>query len=265
MSLESYYKDHWVEIEEERLERYEAMFRWSPALAPLLEPAGVATGQVVADFGCGPGYVAVELARRVGEGGRVHAFDINADFIRRTAARAAAEGVADRLETHHLSGGDLPIEAATLDRLITKNVMVYVDDPASMLREFRRVVKPGGKVHVIDSDFAMTMVEAVPPALWRKLLDAAALAFRTPTIGRQLYGLALGAGFSEVEIRVIANPDTNGRMLNFVNNIAGYARDGGRVGITEAEIEEAVALATRALDEGRFLALNPQFMVTATV
>ena len=99
----------------------------------------------------------------------------------------------------------------------------------------------------------------------RKLLDAAALAFRTPTIGRQLYGLALGAGFSEVEIRVIANPDTNGRMLNFVNNIAGYARDGGRVGITEAEIEEAVALATRALDEGRFLALNPQFMVTATV
>ena len=64
MELESYYKDHWVEIEEERLERYEKMFVWSPAMAPLLAPAEIAPGQTVGDFGCGPGSTSRRRPRR---------------------------------------------------------------------------------------------------------------------------------------------------------------------------------------------------------
>lgn len=260
----SYYKDHWVEIEPARLDRYEAMFKWSPAVEVLLAPAGIAPGQIVADFGCGPGFVAVELARRVGADGHVHAFDINADFIARTRDRAASEGLSDRITAHQLAGGVLPLDDNVLDRLVTKNVMVYVDDPAASFREFQRVVKPGGVAHVVDSDFGMTVVDPVPAAQWRALLDAAAHAFRTPSIGRQLYGLARGAGFADVTVEVVANPDTHGRMLHFVNNIAGYARDGGG-NIGEDDIQNVVNIATKALENGQFFALNPQFMVTCTV
>ncbi|MBL4722065.1 MAG: methyltransferase domain-containing protein, partial [Alphaproteobacteria bacterium] len=115
MLKQSYYKDHWVKIEEERLDRYESMFRWTPATAALLEPAGVSEGQVVADVGCGPGFVAVELARQVGPSGHVHAFDINADFIARTKARAANEGLSERITTHHLTGAELSLADDTLD------------------------------------------------------------------------------------------------------------------------------------------------------
>ena len=66
-----------------------------------------------------------------------------------------------------------------LDLMITKNVMVYVNDPLEIFREFRRVLKPGGKVHAIDRDFAMVAIDPVPPKDWRGLLDAAAHAFRT--------------------------------------------------------------------------------------
>ena len=263
MSLETYYRDHWVEIEPERLERYEAMFKWGPGLDPMLEPADIAEGQTVADFGCGPGYLACELARRVGPGGHVHALDVNAEMIARTAARAAGVGLADRLTTHHLKSAEVPLADAELDRLIAKNVMVYVDDPLASFREFARVVKPGGKVHAIDSDFYMTVVDGVAPLEWRALIDAAAHAFRTPEIGRRLYGLALEAGFGDIRVEVRAIPDTSGRMLNFVQNVAGYARDGGA--IAEARIEAVVDAATAALAAGRFFALNPQFMVTATV
>ena len=116
MSLETYYKDHWVTIEPDRLDRYEAMFKWVPGLNPILDPAEITAGQTVADFGCGPGYVACELARRVGPEGHVHAFDVNADFIARTAARANQEGLSDRLTTHHLVDASIPLADDRLDR-----------------------------------------------------------------------------------------------------------------------------------------------------
>ncbi len=263
MSIDSYYKDHWVEIEPDRLDRYEEQFIWGPGRNRLLEPAAIAPGQAVADYGCGPGYVSVELARRVGEGGRVHAFDINAQFVRRTQDRVAAEGFADRVSVTHLQSDMLPLGDDALDRLVIKNVMVYVDDPLASFTEFRRVVKPGGKVHAIDSDFYMTAFDPVSPEDWRVVLDAAIHAFRTPAIGRKMHGLALEAGYSDVSVQVIATPETTGRMLNFIKNMAGYARDGGDH--DEETVQRVVDIASRAVDEGKFFSLNPQFLVTATV
>jgi len=263
MSIASYYKDHWVEIEPERLDRYEEQFLWDPGRDRLLEPAAIAPGQAVADYGCGPGYMSVELARRVGEAGHVHAFDINADFVRRTQDRVAANGFAERVSVTHLQSDMLPLADDTLDRLVIKNVMVYVDDPLASFTEFRRVVKPGGKVHAIDSDFYMTAFDPVSPEDWRIVLDAAIHAFRTPAIGRKMHGLALAAGFSDVAVQVIATPETTGRMLNFIVNMAGHARDGGDH--DEATVQRVVDIATRAVEEGKFFALNPQFLVTATV
>ncbi|PPR20040.1 MAG: Demethylmenaquinone methyltransferase [Alphaproteobacteria bacterium MarineAlpha10_Bin3] len=263
MSTDSYYKDHWVDIEPDRLDRYEAQFVWGPNGDRLLEPAAIAAGHAVADYGCGPGYMSVELARRVGKAGHVHAFDINAQFVRRTKSRVALNGFADFVSVIHLRGDMLPLDDDALDRLIIKNVMVYVDDPLASFVEFRRVVKPGGKVHAIDSDFYMTAFDPVSPEDWRVVLDAALHAFRTPAIGRKMYGLALQAGYSDVAVQIVAAPDTTGRMLNFIKNMAGYARDGGDH--DEVTVQRVVDIATRAVDEGRFFSLNPQFLVTATV
>jgi SAM-dependent methyltransferase len=79
---------HWVDIDPERMERYETMYQWSEAAEAFYAPAGIGEGQVVADFGCGPGHAAIEFARRVEPSGHVHALDINAEFIARTHARA---------------------------------------------------------------------------------------------------------------------------------------------------------------------------------
>jgi ubiquinone/menaquinone biosynthesis C-methylase UbiE len=263
MSNDTFYKDHWVEIEADRLDRYEAQFVWGPRGDRLLEPAAIAAGQTVADYGCGPGYLSVELARRVGAAGQVQAFDINADFVKRTRGRVAAEGLSERVTVTHLQGDTLPLGDDSLDRLVIKNVMVYVDDPLASFREFRRVVKPGGKVHAIDSDFYMAAFDPIDVDDWRAVLDAGIHAFRTPAIGRKMYGIAMQAGFTDVAVEVIAAPDTSGRMLNFIKNMAGYAREGGAH--DEAIVSRVVDTASKAVTEGRFFALNPQFLVTATV
>ena len=229
----------------------------------MLEPAEIEAGQSVADYGCGPGYVSMELARRVGPEGHVYSFDINADFVTRTREKLTAEGLDGRVTVTHLERDMLPLEDDVLDRLVIKNVMVYVDDPLASFKEFRRVVKPGGMVHAVDSDFYMTAFDPVSPEDWRVVLDSALHAFRTPAIGRKMYGLALQAGYSDVSVQVIARPETTGRMFNFIQNMAGYAREGGMH--DEATVQRVVDIAAKAVKEGTFFSLNPQFLVTATV
>jgi hypothetical protein len=51
----AFYKEHWVNIEPELLDRYQRMFQWNPASLALYEPADIRPGHIVAEFGCGPG------------------------------------------------------------------------------------------------------------------------------------------------------------------------------------------------------------------
>ena len=56
------YKDHWINIDRDRLDRYERMFQWNPASSALYEPADIRPGHIVADFGCGPGYTGAHVS-----------------------------------------------------------------------------------------------------------------------------------------------------------------------------------------------------------
>lgn len=260
MDEATYYKDHWIEIEPERLDAYEQMFEWRPQNAPLLEPAELAPGQVVVDYGCGPGGLAVELARRVAPTGRVHGVDLNAAFLERAAARAKRDGVENLITWHKTDGDKLPLGSALADRLVCKNVMEYVPDVAATLAEFRRVVKPGGLVHVIDSDWGLFAVEPLGAERMAELFAAASPAYKTPHIGRKLYGAMRAAGLHDVKVRILATADTRGFTAPIVFNMLGYARASGR--LPAAKLDALAADLKRALKEETFLLILPQFLVT---
>ncbi len=73
MSSDPFYKDHWRNIDNDRMEKYQSMFLWSPSSASLYDPAEIEPGHKVADFGCGPGHTAVEMANWLGPNGHVFA------------------------------------------------------------------------------------------------------------------------------------------------------------------------------------------------
>ena len=260
MNDATYYKDHWVQIEPERLEAYEQMFEWRPQNAPLLEPAQLAPGQTVVDYGCGPGGLAVELARRVAPTGRVHGVDLNAAFLERAAARAKRDGVEAQITWHKCDGDKLPLESRLADRLVCKNVMEYVSDVAATLAEFRRVLKPGGLAHVIDSDWGLFAVEPLGAERMAELFAAASPAYKTPHIGRKLYGAMRAAGFQDVKVQILASADVKGRMSPIVFNMLGYARDSGR--LPPAKLAALVADVKQSLADGTFVLILPQFLVT---
>ncbi|MBT4490265.1 MAG: methyltransferase domain-containing protein, partial [Rhodospirillaceae bacterium] len=237
--LDTFYRDHWVEVAEERHEVYEQVFAWSPELEPLIAPAGFGPDQVVVDYGCGPGQMCVELAKRVGPGGHVHAMDINEKFVRRTRERAQAEGLTDRITVHHMSDDRLPFEDGSIDRILCKNVLKYVDDPLASIQDCHRVLAPGGRLHVTDNDWGFYVFEPLSQARTAALISAASHAYKSPLLGRKLYGLCQTAGYSTIDLGILPTIDTDGQFAGVIRNIASYARAGGS--LPEAEIDAVMA------------------------
>jgi ubiquinone/menaquinone biosynthesis C-methylase UbiE len=259
---ETYYRDHWLTIEPERFEAYDQMFRWRPEMDPLLAPADLASGQAVLDYGCGPGWMAIELARRVGTAGHVHALDVNDAFLTRAEEHAAAEGVRERVSFHRLTDDRIPIGDASLDRVISKNVFEYLGDLHATLLEIRRVLRSGGRLHVIDSDWGMLAVEPIGEKPIAELFAASSLAYKTPLIGRKLYGAMRAAGFRDVRVQILASADTGGHFAPIVFNMASYARASGRM--DPAKIDRLLDELKGSIEGGTYLLVLPQFLVTGS-
>jgi SAM-dependent methyltransferase len=241
------------------MERYEAMFQWRDSHEALIAPAEVGEGQVVVDFGCGPGGLVIELARRVGPRGKVIGLDINSEFLMKTRSLAEQEGLSDRIETILLEGHEIPLPDRVADRVLCKNVLEYVADPDSTVVEFHRVLRPGGIAHVSDSDWGAFVFEPGGER-FDSVMSAASIAFRTPLIGRKLYGMFRLAGFGDVRAEVMASADTVGGLRAVLTNMASYARTSGQ--IADSEIDAFLKDIEQGLEDQTFFALLPQFLVT---
>jgi len=81
-----------------------------------------------------------------------------------------------------------------------------------------------------------------------------------PQIGRRLYGFFREAGLAELRVQVLASTDTIGFTRPTRQNLTSYARASGKA--NESDLQELLTDADRALEEQRWLALLPQFLVT---
>lgn len=258
--LKTYYHDHWVEIDSERLQRYDKMFRVPPQrVEALLKPLSLEEGHRVLDFGCGPGFVSTEIARLVGPNGTVHAVDVNQEFVTRCQAISEEAGMGDRLTAHHLKDDTIPIEVGSIDRALAKNVLEYVPDASKSLQAIRRTLASGGMLAAVDSDWGFVVAEPFSPREVTELFEAAQPAFREPYIGRRLPGLFRGAGYSEVEVRVNSVIDRKGHLQGVIHNMLAYALQFGR--LSEQRVTDYKERLLNAVNDGEYLFILPQFVV----
>ncbi len=101
----------------------------------------------VLDIGCGVGAQTLELARRLS--GRIVAVDNYAPFLESLSQKAVAANISDRIETVTGSMFELPFEDEQFD-LIWSEGAIYIMGFENGLRQWRRLLKPGGYMAVSD-------------------------------------------------------------------------------------------------------------------
>ena len=160
-------------------------------LSPQLVP-----GLSLLDVGCGPGTITVEFADRL-EPGRVVGLDASAEVI----GRASREFERDNLSFVVGDAYSLPFDDDTFDIAHAHQTLQHVADPVAVLRELRRVVKPGGLVAARDVDYAGLIWYPLVPGLaeWLALYSRVHRSNGgEPDAGRRLKAWAREAGFTQV-------------------------------------------------------------------
>jgi ubiquinone/menaquinone biosynthesis C-methylase UbiE len=115
----------------------------------VMDILGIGPGKTVADIGAGSGWFTVRAARRVGEGGRVYAVDINPEAIRYIEARAQKEQLHDVI-TIEGREDDPRLPAGQIDAVLLLKTYHEVAKPVALLRNLRAALRPGAKVGIID-------------------------------------------------------------------------------------------------------------------
>ena len=117
----------------------------------MLDKAQLRPDDTVLDVGAGDGLIAFGALERLGPDGQVIFSDISQDLLNHCQNAASAEGVLGRCRfllapAEHLSA----VATGSVDVVTTRSVLIYVKDKAGALREFYRVLAPGGRISLFE-------------------------------------------------------------------------------------------------------------------
>jgi ubiquinone/menaquinone biosynthesis C-methylase UbiE len=112
----------------------------------LMRLVGARRGDVVTDLACGPGTLALRFAPQVR---RVFALDLTPAMLARARQSAANEGLTN-LDFAMGDAQALPFADRSVTIAVTSYSLHHIPDPARVVREMARAVKPGGRVGLID-------------------------------------------------------------------------------------------------------------------
>lgn len=157
----------------------------------------LAPGERLLDVGCGLGEAARSLAVDLGPTGEVLGLDTS------TAMLGAARTSWDVECLAHFALGDamaLGVPSGAFDAARAERVLQWLPDPHSALTELARVLRPGARVSLIDTDWGSLRLDIGDEALTAAVERTMAVERHRPSrVGRRLVDLARAAGFRDVE------------------------------------------------------------------
>jgi SAM-dependent methyltransferase len=220
------------------------------------EALALQPGERVLDIGSGPGLLSCEMAADVGLDGAVDGIDPSGSMLAIAARREKAPGAA-RVTFAAGDASRLPFADGSFDAAVSTQVYEYVPEIGPAVAEARRVLRPGGRLLVLDTDWDSIVWHSSDPRRMRTVLTAWDEHLADPYLPRRLGRLLKDAGFTVTRREVIpllnAGFDANTYSAGLLGFITRFVP--GRHGITDADAA-AWADDLRALGEDYFFSLN---------
>jgi len=224
--------------------------------------------QRLLDVGCGLGDAAVSLGHYLGSDGEVVGTDVSTEMIE--AARTRARGATCRVRFSVGNALALDEQDDGFDAVRSERTLQWLSDPETAVAEMARVVRPGGLVSLIDTDWSTFELHVGDDDVTQRVRAAMQIERRRPSnIGSRLASVARAAGLRPVTQTMATQtwdgwdpdesraPDGCFSMASLADDLveAGRLQPGGR--------EEFVSTVHSAAREGRFSMALTMFALVA--
>jgi len=153
----------------------------------------LAAGEHVLDIGSGPGLLAHDMATAVGQNGRVCGIDLSPAMAAMAAKRCSEQPWA---EFRTADATQLSYPDDSFDAVVSTQVYEYLSDIPAALRELHRVLRPGGRAAILDTDYGSLVIHTEDTARMARVLSAWDEHFVHASLPRTLSRQLRGAGFS---------------------------------------------------------------------
>lgn len=193
----------------------------------------LSAGQKVLDLGCGIGGATFPLAEITGPAGLAAGVDISAAMVE--AAKSRKGGCAG-VEFRVGEACAIPYADGFFDAARSERVFLYLPDRLGAIQEIKRVLKPGGRLVLLDVDLDATGVYSKNLVLARKMTSVVAATMPNPNSARDLPALARRAGLKDLAVEMFGLQTP---YEFFLKVMAGSLRNAAEQGTARAaEVEE---------------------------
>lgn len=143
--LNKAYFDRWANTyDDDRMSRW---FRYTQGLA--INELDLEPGLKVLDVGCGTGFAVLQMGSILSVG-KICGIDISSGMIKKARAKVP-ETLRERVEFHQACSENIPYSAGEFDNILCTNSLHHYPDPIRSLGEMYRVLRPGGKVVILEN------------------------------------------------------------------------------------------------------------------
>ena len=195
-----------------------------------IECMSLKPGLCVLDVGCGRGSSTLALAAAVGVAGVVHGVDYDAMMIAESRQRALLEGVDAQVFYHQANAIALPWPDGYFNASRSDRVLQHMLEPVRAFVELLRVTRTGGRVVVIDGDWATLNIDSDDANVEARLPHfQETLKPRNLRSGQCLSGLFKCYGLRDVtlDVRPVFEPDADAAWC-WQQSLASAADEDGR-------------------------------------
>jgi ubiquinone/menaquinone biosynthesis C-methylase UbiE len=214
LAVNSDFYDAEMAAKQEQLARTKDMARQRSEILRVLSPR---RGEVILELGSGNAILARDMLNAVGSEGQVVGLD-SSEAILEIARHICPAG-----EFLHGDVQDLPFADETFDAIVAAQVLCFLDDVDRALAEAFRVLKPGGRIVLLDTDWDTLVWRSSNPDLMTRVMKVYQAVYADAKLPRSLPARLAATGFSNVAAESFVVLNTSFGQDTYARQSAGFA------------------------------------------